>query len=194
MFINRPDKTVLPACLWTLNDTDALEDFNLEAIGFGATGTGKILIFNSFPCLIYFYFFKDEGLAENVEKVNLKYVDFDDCKRIYGTARKIPEGLVDHQLCARGALQGNLRQDTCQGDSGGPLQVKLLGNGRMTSFIVGIVSFGRICGSNEPGVYTKISSFKDWIESTVGLDFEPRSKSLILILLTDYLLNYVNFY
>lgn len=61
-----------------------------------------------------------DGLAENVEKVSLKYVDNNTCKARYqaGTVRKLPDGLVDHQLCALGELRGNQRQDTCQGDSG----------------------------------------------------------------------------
>lgn len=43
-----------------------------------------------------------------------------------------------------------------QGDSGGPLIV----NGVQ----VGIVSFGEGCGKN-PGVYTRITSFVDWIKT-----------------------------
>lgn len=36
----RPHNTVVPACLWTLDRTDAYQDLRMEAIGFGATGTG----------------------------------------------------------------------------------------------------------------------------------------------------------
>lgn len=59
-------------------------------------------------------------------------------------------------LCA-GDVQGRI--DSCQGDSGGPLTTR----GRQT--LVGIVSWGRDCGSVKyPGVYTRVSAFADWIK------------------------------
>jgi secreted trypsin-like serine protease len=51
--------------------------------------------------------------------------------------------------------------------------MKLLGSGHMTPFIVGITSFGKVCGSLTPAVYTRVSSFVDWIESTLNTTFDP---------------------
>lgn len=52
-------------------------------------------------------------------------------------------------------------KDTCQGDSGGPMVQK---NGD-SSTLVGITSFGRGCArAQTPGVYTRVSSYIDWIE------------------------------
>ena len=48
------------------------------------------------------------------------------------------------------------------GDGGGPLAVNE--NGRYT--VVGISSFGEGCGEEFPGVYTRVSSYMDFI----GLD------------------------
>jgi secreted trypsin-like serine protease len=55
-------------------------------------------------------------------------------------------------LCAvpRGA-QG---ENTCAGDSGGPL---FLGNDPATGLLVGIVSWGRGCDADWPGVYARVS-------------------------------------
>lgn len=56
-----------------------------------------------------------------------------------------------------------------QGDSGGPIQIKmpLDTNGNM-HWILGVTSFGIKCGrKNRPGVYTRVSSFIDWIEENV---------------------------
>lgn len=103
-------------------------------------------------------------------------MDADTCKEFYDSERKIRNGLVDHQICARDNKRDDLRQDTCLGDSGGPLQVKLLANGRITSFIVGVTSFGKACGLDAPGVYSKVATFSAWIEAKVGVSFEPRSK------------------
>lgn len=53
-------------------------------------------------------------------------------------------------------------KSACSGDSGGPLA----GNGK----IVGIVSWGLVpCGSEgAPSVYTKVSSFVDWINEHIA--------------------------
>lgn len=53
-------------------------------------------------------------------------------------------------------------------DSGGPIQVSTATN-ICLYHIVGITSFGSpFCGQrNSPGVYTRVSSYLDWIESKV---------------------------
>uniref|UniRef100_A0A1I8NL98 Peptidase S1 domain-containing protein n=1 Tax=Musca domestica TaxID=7370 RepID=A0A1I8NL98_MUSDO len=59
-----------------------------------------------------------------------------------------------HHLCA-----GEYMKDSCYGDSGGPL-IRSLHN---TQYVVGIVSYGTTCGSEKPAVYTRVSSFIEWI-------------------------------
>lgn len=62
-------------------------------------------------------------------------------------------------LCA-GAPGGGGGVDTCQGDSGGPLVVEEAGR----LILAGITSWGNECGlAHFPGVYTRVSSFADWI-------------------------------
>ncbi|XP_076242357.1 trypsin-1 [Calliopsis andreniformis] len=61
-------------------------------------------------------------------------------------------------MCA-GAYEGG--RDACQGDSGGPL-LHQLANGRWVN--IGIVSWGIRCGERgRPGIYTRVSSYLDWI-------------------------------
>merc|ERR1711911_22633 len=55
---------------------------------------------------------------------------------------------------------GTKGRDTCQGDSGGPLVVNV--NERFV--LLGVTSWGIECGAEgKPGLYTKVSSFIDWI-------------------------------
>ncbi len=61
-------------------------------------------------------------------------------------------------VCAGTANGG---ADSCEGDSGGPMVVKDK-NGRYV--LAGIISWGIGCGDrNRPGVYTRISEFRNWI-------------------------------
>lgn len=55
-----------------------------------------------------------------------------------------------------------------QGDSGGPLQI-LLPDNKCVYSVLGVTSFGPAsCGfKNSPSVYTRVSSYLDWIESIV---------------------------
>ncbi|CAG9130131.1 unnamed protein product [Plutella xylostella] len=75
---------------------------------------------------------------------------------------------VQDQICA-GKMTGGV--DSCQGDSGGPLQVKInlppSSNASM-HYVIGVTSFGVGCARpNTPGVYTRVSSYIDWIENIV---------------------------
>ncbi|XP_053690329.1 CLIP domain-containing serine protease B4-like [Sabethes cyaneus] len=66
------------------------------------------------------------------------------------------EDIISSQLCA-GAEKG---KDTCQGDSGGGLVAAVDG----VYYAYGIVSWGYGCGrQGVPGVYTRVTSFMDWI-------------------------------
>ncbi|ALC49079.1 spirit [Drosophila busckii] len=126
-----------PACLW---ETPALPVQNLTAVGYGST---------SFT-----------GLSSaQLLKVNLQHVERTACQPFYPTD-VLASGLASSQLCA-GDSSG--LSDTCQGDSGGPL---LLSMGK-TWYVVGITSIGQGCASGPPSIYTRVSSYLDWIENIV---------------------------
>ncbi len=64
-------------------------------------------------------------------------------------------------LCAGAADTGGRVIDSCQGDSGGPLVSALGGPERL----VGVVSWGDVCASKYPGVYTRVSAMYDFLSS-----------------------------
>nr|XP_021326346.1 trypsin-3-like [Danio rerio] len=79
-----------------------------------------------------------------------------DCNNLLGAT------ITDNMMCA-GLLQGG--KDTCQGDSGGPMV------SQQCSVWVqsGIISKGHDCGQPyEPGVYTRVSQYQNWIMSSIN--------------------------
>ncbi|KAM4634099.1 serine protease 27-like [Polymixia lowei] len=72
--------------------------------------------------------------------------------------------ITDNMICA-GMEEG--MKDSCQGDSGGPMVAK-----QDPVWIQGgVVSFGHGCARpSEPGVYTRVSEYQDWITSIITTD------------------------
>ncbi|XP_049287587.1 uncharacterized protein LOC125766049 [Anopheles funestus] len=69
--------------------------------------------------------------------------------------------IIEQQLCA-GGVYGI---DSCSGDSGGPLMVR-----RFYWIQEGVISFGNQCAlEGWPGVYTRVSSYLDWIRQNIRL-------------------------
>jgi len=111
-----------------------------------------------------------------LRKVSIPIVENTECSNQYGN---IFQRMV--MLCA-GESEGN--KDSCQGDSGGPLMCTHLverpgvSNLQNETVLCGIVSYGEGCArKGYAGVYTRVSSFIDWIEEQLyGKDVVQNSK------------------
>ena len=94
------------------------------------------------------------------------------CSDAYSSAG---HAITSNMLCA-GSLSGGI--DSCQGDSGGPLFIDAAPTTSSSSSsaplthptLIGIVSWGVGCGwANHPGVYTRVSSFRAWVEQLMDV-------------------------
>ena len=99
-----------------------------------------------------------------LHEVDIEVIDPKECKAVYESLQ-VPDFVVgDTEICATAPTGG---KDSCFGDSGGPLIVAEKGNDKGYTQ-VGIVSWGPQCGNPLfPGVYTRVSSFSDWIETNL---------------------------
>ena len=83
------------------------------------------------------------------------------------TACKVPYKTItitDNMICAS---TPKIDTDACQGDSGGPLLRK--GADARSDVLVGVVSWGRGCACPwYPGVYSRVASAVEWIDSVVN--------------------------
>lgn len=109
---------------------------------------------------------KDEELQapRKLHEVDIEVIDPAECKAVYDSLQVSAFTVGDTEICATGPRGG---KDSCFGDSGGPLVVPAKnGKGYVQ---VGIVSWGPQCGNPLfPGVYTRVSSFTDWIDKNTG--------------------------
>ncbi|KAM9678574.1 transmembrane protease serine 11E-like [Trichechus inunguis] len=104
---------------------------------------------------------QNDGASQNhLQQVQVDLIDTKTCNK----PQAYNGAITPRMLCA-GSLQGN--KDACQGDSGGPLGSP---NARDIWYLAGIVSWGDECGlPNKPGVYTRVTAFRDWIASKTGI-------------------------
>lgn len=117
-----------------------------------------------------------EGPTSNfpdlLHKVDLRLSTNAQCRAELGESFNIPAdniNVTSVMICAAVPEGG---RGSCQGDSGGPLVVNT-GSGVQQ---VGIVSWGFGCAeAGYPGVYTRVSEFKEWIDTiTNGVAIEQR--------------------
>lgn len=69
----------------------------------------------------------------------------DRCRAIRGEGN-----VTDRMMCA-----GNAKTNHCLGDSGGPYFA--------SSKLLGIISWGDVCGLDKPGVHTRVSAYAEWV-------------------------------
>jgi Trypsin len=92
-------------------------------------------------------------------KVDMKVMATERCRELPGYG---PDKIHDKVICA-----ADPGRSTCRGDSGGGLTFT---NGAPR--VVGVVSWGktRCAGDGQPGAYTRIANYIDWIHQAMKLD------------------------
>ncbi|XP_065204393.1 serine protease persephone-like isoform X2 [Planococcus citri] len=139
---------VRPACLHT--STASQVNSKASITGWGAVGHGY-------------------RHSDHLLKATIEVMDDERCRESYNTKSdvRLSQGYDANSMMCAGDYAGV--NDTCSGDSGGPMQA-LIGKMFCMWDVIGVTSFGKICGNSdepEPGVYTKVAYYLDWIQSIV---------------------------
>lgn len=118
---------------------------------------------------------QDGKVANHLRTADVPVVSYNRCRPRY------PALQPDANICA-----GNGKKDSCTGDSGGALWGFTPQNGSTASSsasaitIYGVVSYGEGCANPfAPGVYTRLSTFKDWILDQIELPATPQKQKPI---------------
>ncbi|KAG4068483.1 hypothetical protein HA402_004824 [Bradysia odoriphaga] len=94
------------------------------------------------------------GSTRQLQYVQVPIINDNTCQSAYRGYNVITANMICAGLNRIGG------KDACQGDSGGPMAA----HGKL----FGIISWGFGCARpNYPGVYTKVSVFRDWIDSII---------------------------
>ncbi|KAJ8918131.1 hypothetical protein NQ315_011588 [Exocentrus adspersus] len=97
----------------------------------------------------------DGVVPTQLQAVSLPTISTNTCTKYYGSSTG---GVTTRMFCAGYEAGG---KDTCQGDSGGPLA--------RSGVLIGITSWGDVCGAaKSPGVYTKLSLFRTYVDGIVS--------------------------
>ncbi|KAL0100848.1 hypothetical protein PUN28_019319 [Cardiocondyla obscurior] len=101
----------------------------------------------------------DEGpLPSVLQEVAVPVINNSVCEAMYRVAGY--NEYIPHIFICAGWRNGGF--DSCEGDSGGPMVIQRARDKRWV--LAGIISWGIGCAApNQPGVYTRISEFRDWI-------------------------------
>ncbi|CAK9812585.1 Serine proteinase stubble [Anthophora plagiata] len=101
----------------------------------------------------------DEGpLPSTLQEVAVPVINNTMCENMYRNAGYIEH--IPHIFICAGWKNGGF--DSCEGDSGGPMVIQRARDNRW--ILAGVISWGIGCAvPNQPGVYTRISEFREWI-------------------------------
>lgn len=113
-------------------------------------------------------------IADTLQEVEVKVISNPICN-----SKTVFSGQVTVNMLCAGFLAGG--KDACAGDSGGPLVFKSVNENKTIQ--TGIVSWGGACAAaNQPGVYTRVANYSDWILSnaTVVSIIQPKSVGTVI--------------
>ncbi|XP_001657965.2 venom serine protease 34 [Aedes aegypti] len=140
---------------------------NLNDIALMRTTTEMVFSNGVSPVCLPFKYYGASFVGIELEAAGWGSTDFGDPKS--NVLLKVGLPVIDPSQCAKTYANFAATQictfasgkDTCQSDSGGPLFYTDYYNGLV--YLVGIVSYGMACATNDPSVSTRVTEYISWI-------------------------------
>ncbi|XP_023290752.1 mucin-5AC [Orussus abietinus] len=102
--------------------------------------------------------YDDGPLPSVLQEVSVPVINNTVCEAMYRNAGYVEH--IPHIFICAGWRKGGF--DSCEGDSGGPMVIQRPKDKRW--ILAGVISWGIGCAEpDQPGVYTRISEFREWI-------------------------------
>ncbi|KAM7534125.1 hypothetical protein Aperf_G00000114070 [Anoplocephala perfoliata] len=101
----------------------------------------------------------DSGISPTLRHIKVPLISHEECKESFAMPSLLNP---DFQILPSFICAGDSdSMDACQFDSGGPMMCR---SGVDDQYIVvGVISFGIQCASGYPGIYTRVTSYLNWI-------------------------------
>lgn len=93
--------------------------------------------------------------AEELQRLNVELWSNDNCSQTVS---------INETMVCAGGIEG---QDACSGDTGSPLVIESPTDDS-DDVLVGLASWGYGCGRGYPGVYSRVSYARSWIDSIIN--------------------------
>lgn len=152
----RLTRNVVPACLWHSEDY-------VPFIGIvpGPSGTRDII----YNCTKF-----GDKKCEAVNKLDVERklltLQNDNCQRYYKPNNVLPDGVISSQMCGQSELFNST--DSCIRTPGALYQKSTEEKGVIVPYIVGLYSYDKDCHKDNPAIFTRISSFINFITEQIN--------------------------
>ncbi|RLN50224.1 hypothetical protein BBJ29_010062, partial [Phytophthora kernoviae] len=94
--------------------------------------------------------------AEELQRLNVELWSNDNCSRTLN---------INNTMVCAGGIED---EDACSGDTGGPLIIESSCGDDSKDVLIGLTSWGYGCGRGHPGVYSRVSYARSWIDPIIS--------------------------
>lgn len=109
-----------------------------------------------------FFLYISDSSSNQLKRVSVSLLTADECKEKIHNSKPLNSndycGVQKHTV------------ESCIGSVGSPLMIPVRLSNGVNLYIDGVLTRNDKCGSNDPGVYTRVAHYMHWIVETISKD------------------------
>lgn len=149
----QPSRNIVPACLWQSENEVPF----IGTVPGPSTTRDIIYKCSSTGCNA------DQEIDKERELLTMQN---EDCQKYYNSDNGLSQGILGSQVCAQSKKLNST--DSCLRIPASLYQKGIEDNGVIVPYIIGLYSYDRDCHLDNPAVFTRTSSFIDYIERQIN--------------------------